>query len=101
MKKNSIITGIVYGLIAPLALFGLLWSLFGFIDMQKWLPEDNTLTTNFRDRTLALVALSINLLFIKMFKKRRFDESMRGIVIATFIAVGIWVVIYGRELLVF
>ena len=101
MKKDAIITGIIYGLIGPLALFGLLWGIFGFIDLKEILPKDSTLTSSFRDRTLALVALSINLLFIKLFKKKNQNESMRGIVIATFIAVVIWIVMYGRELLVF
>ena len=54
---------------------------------------------NFKPRTLALMAVCINVLPMNYFRRRYHNRSLRGLVIGTVLLAGVWFVYFGRELL--
>ncbi len=56
-------------------------------------------TMQFRPRSLALIALCINVVPMNWFKKRYYNKSMRGVVVSTFLLAVAWFVYFGNDLL--
>jgi hypothetical protein len=56
------------------------------------------LSINFRERTLAIVAIAINILLINIFRGRRWEHAMRGVVIATGLLAIAWLIRFGPSL---
>jgi ABC-type nickel/cobalt efflux system permease component RcnA len=86
-QKNNLQIGIGLGLCLPMLVLGLLSLLnlaFGGV---------------LRPRTLALIAISANMLLVQPFRKRYFYQSMQGVIYAT-IGLGIlWFVWHGQEIM--
>jgi hypothetical protein len=96
-KRNNIIIGLLLGLVLPGLLFMILYQLFNLME-QGGAASGRGLSANFRERTLAIVAIALNLLLLNQFQKRRWDKALRGVVVATgLLAIG-WVVCYGLQL---
>lgn len=96
-QRNSIVSGLVFGLLLPTVCFGMLFALFNLLHKIG----DGTgigLTENFLVRTSAIVSIAVNLLPMNQFRARRMDLSMRGVVIATGLLALVWVVYFGREM---
>ena len=96
-KRNHIITGLVPGLLLPIAIYALLYALFGLLE-AKGAASGEGLAANFRERTLAIVALAINVWLIHLFKKRRWEDAMRGVVVATGVLALVWLIRFGPGL---
>jgi len=96
--KDSIITGILLGILTPL----LAWFIvkFGF-DLLGNLNtrSDFGATPTWRPRTLALIALCFNLVPFQIAKVKRLDNTLRGIVFPTIIYVAIWFLYFKGEFL--
>lgn len=97
-KKNQLWFGLFLALVAPVMLYGILLTVYDLLDAQGWLTSAG-LSANFRDRTLGLVALCINLYFLQKFRKHYATQAMRGVVLATTLYVILWMVIYGIKLI--
>jgi hypothetical protein len=54
---------------------------------------------NFRERTIGLIALILNVIPMQIFNKRNWQEAMRGIVFPTLAYVILWMYLYGYDLL--
>ncbi|TNE55869.1 MAG: hypothetical protein EP344_13070 [Bacteroidetes bacterium] len=96
-NRNALWVGLVYGILFPLVGFLLLYNLFGLLEM-KGAASGEGFSANFRERTLAIVAVALNLIPLNIYRKRRWDLSMRGIVIATAVLAFAWLFRYGLYL---
>jgi hypothetical protein len=96
-KEDKWINGLITGLFIPVVLFAGFIYLFESLGLLT-LEGDQTIHI-LRPRTLALVALCINALVMQLFKSLRWDQSMRGLAVATFICVILWLVKYSKEIL--
>jgi len=97
-NRNEIWAGLLMALLLPLSGFLLLYNLFGLLEVAGAASGEGFSAT-FRERTLSLVALTLNLIPMNIYKRRRWDLAMRGVVIATgLLAIG-WVLWFGRLLL--
>jgi len=96
-NRNHILTGLIPGILLPLCLYALLYAGFGLLETEG-AASGKGLSANFRIRTLAIVALAINVLLIQMFKKRRWEDAMRGVVVATGLLAMIWLIKFGPGL---
>ena len=56
------------------------------------------MSTMFRERTLSICAIALNALFMKRYDKWRYTETMRGIVLPTFVYVIVWI-IYFKDII--
>ncbi|MBU6340091.1 MAG: hypothetical protein KGS48_01240 [Bacteroidetes bacterium] len=93
LNKNQIFTGLLVGILLPLVSFALLYQVFSLLEI-KGAASSSGLSANFRERTLAIVAIAINLLPLNLYRRRRFDLAIRGIVLATAVLAIIWVIRY-------
>jgi hypothetical protein len=73
LKKDSIITGILLGLIFPA---------MGWV--VAYLLKDNTYIIN-KPAVPYLVALALNLISMRLFAKKEMVHTVRGIMITTFV----------------
>ena len=80
--RNEIWVGLLFGLLLPLCSFVILFEIFNLLE-SKGAASGTGFSDNFRERTLAIVAIALNILPMNLYKKRRWDLSMRGVVIAT------------------
>ncbi len=97
-KRNQLGFGLVLALVMPIMLYGILLAVYDLLDDQGWLTSAG-LSTNFRDRTLGLVALCVNLYLLQQFRKHHATQAMRGVVLATMVYVILWMVVYGIKLI--
>ncbi len=91
------LNGLMAGLFVPIVILAALIILFESIGLISTTSKEQTLTI-LRPRTLALLALCLNIPIMQGFAKLRWNQSMRGMVIATFLCVVIWLIKYGKEI---
>lgn len=97
-NRNAIWLGLLLGLAIPFVGYALLLTLFEQLDAAGLL-NNKGFSANFRQRTLTIVALCLNVIPFNYFYKRRHLHSMRGIAIVTVLYAVAWVIYYGNELL--
>ena len=97
-KRNNIWFGLVAGILLPALTFVLLYQIFSILEKVGGV-SDKGFSPNFRERTLAVLAIAVNLPILNLFRRRRWDLAMRGVVIATTALAFGWVVFYGLKLL--
>ena len=99
MKKDSVWVGIGIGLFCPVALYSLFLLLYYFLETIGVFNEVG-FADDFRTRTLALVSICANLLIMQSYRKsHRHHETIRGILIASMILVGVWFWMFGLKIL--
>ncbi|MCB0602619.1 MAG: hypothetical protein KDC28_15385 [Saprospiraceae bacterium] len=96
-KRNNLALGLLLGVCLPVALYGILLTIYDFMEDHDLLANVSFSPT-FRTRTLALVAICSNLLLMRLFSKNYAPDSMRGVVLATFLLVVAWVVRFASVL---
>ena len=96
-RRDQWINGLVSGLFLPIVLFAGLLYLSESIGKMATGNENQDLHL-LRPRTLALLALFANMVLMQAFKKLRWNQSMRGMAVSTFICVALWVFKYAGEL---
>ncbi|MCZ2101359.1 MAG: hypothetical protein LC107_07480 [Chitinophagales bacterium] len=100
MEKNSVLMGFVVGAIVPVLGFYLIENIFDLLTNMGWMDEVTMSTGGKRYRTMALLAICCNLIPVNIFKVRKWDETMRGIVFPTLIYVGAWIYTFYDQLFV-
>ena len=90
-KKNNIGLGLVFGIIVPALSYLLLMAIFSILDDSGLFDDVISMSKMFRERTLSIVAIAVNALFMKRYDKWRYTQTMRGIVLPTFIYVVVWI----------
>jgi hypothetical protein len=98
LNRNTLVAGIILGIALPTLGFILLYNLFGLLEI-KGMASSKGFSTDFRERTLGILSIAINLVLLNTYRKRRWEDAMRGVVIATTILAVIWVFMYGIKLL--
>ena len=92
-KKNSVINGILVGVLLPPITYILLGAIFMYMKDFGWIPQ-NAFNPIFPNRTIAIVSIAINAIAMNIFQKRKLGESLRGIVFPTLIYVIVWLVMF-------
>ena len=98
LREDSLVVGFAVGAVVPVLAYLLIDGLF---DALAAVGVTNSFGEpyGFRERTLTLVAICVNLLPFRGFVSLRNDDSTRGVFLATGIYAAAWIVIYGIELL--
>jgi len=95
LNQNKVIIGLISGLIIPFVAYAIILSIYQYGDGQGWFAGSNVSET-FRERTQGLLAIAANLITINIFRRKRHENSMRGVVIATSIYVFTWIIVFGK-----
>jgi hypothetical protein len=85
-RRNNLNIGLGLGILVPMTVFGLLFGLTGLTGL------------NFKTRTLALIAICLNMLLVSNFRKNRANESIRGLVIATVVMAFVWFAWFYKDI---
>lgn len=85
-RRNNLNIGLGLGILVPMTVFGLLFGLTGLAGL------------NFKTRSLALIAICLNMLLVSNFRKNRANESIRGLVIATVVMAFVWFAWFYKEI---
>lgn len=101
LKKDSVWIGLMFGLVIPIVVYLVLLLIYQLMDTMG-VFSDVGFAEDFRTRTLALISICSNLIFMQAFRRfHRHQETMRGILIASMILVGIWFWKFGFKMLQF
>jgi hypothetical protein len=95
---NSILVGIILGLVLPFVGYALLLEFNGYFLVHP-ISLGNNAFDGFSDRLLGILAICLNLLPFNYFRKSRYDDGLRGVVFPTVLYVGVWMVYFGSKLL--
>ena len=70
-----------------------------FLQLSDWFSAGAGRTISFRPRTLALIAICLNILPMNVFRRTYRTQSLKGLVIGVMVMAGVWFFYFGRELL--
>ncbi|RMG82796.1 MAG: hypothetical protein D6714_10795 [Bacteroidetes bacterium] len=96
--KNDIKAGLALGIVVPLVGFAVLYGLFSALGSMGIMSEEG-LSPNFRLRTTAILAIALNAWVLNKFQARRATNSMRGVMIPTFVYVAAWLIFFAKNIL--
>lgn len=91
MEKDSIFTGIILGMIAPVIGYLVVEQLFNLLVQFGLMDGVTGQSVGRRLRTTALLAICFNLIPFNYAKRNIYDKTLRGIVFPTVCYVGLWV----------
>jgi len=95
LQQNKVIIGLITGLVVPFVAYAIFDMIYDYGDSAGWFTNSN-ISETFRDRTKGLLAIATNLITINIFRRKRHENSMRGVLIATSIYVLTWIIIFGK-----
>lgn len=98
-NKNHILLGIILGICAPIVGFALIEMLFEGLESLGAIDGMTSSSAAGRTRTLSLLAICANIIPFEIYRKKRYENTMRGLVFPTIIYVGIWIYMYQEVLL--
>ncbi len=95
--KNNLPLGLGLGLIVPFVAYALMISIFELLDKFE-LTSQYGLSITFRLRTLIMISICFNIILLQLYKRKRYNETIRGIVFATMILATVWVIYFWTDL---
>ena len=96
-SKDSLPIGALVGLLIPFIGYAVLLELYDQLEAAQ-IISDIGLSETFRKRTIALLAICFNLIPFSIFNRKRFYNSMRGIVFPTVIYVATWLFYFSSSI---
>ena len=93
-NKNHLLLGIILGICVPIVGYALLLMVFDGLTDMGVIDEVSGSGLNQRTRTLTLLGICTNIIPFEIFRKKRFENTMRGLVFPTIIYVGIWIYLF-------
>lgn len=101
MKQNdSFWIGLMVGATIPVIGYWAIETIFNLLTSQGIMDEVTSSTSGRRLRTLALLAIFCNMIAVQIFRKKRYHEIVRGILIVSFIYCGLWIYYFRNMLFV-
>ncbi len=94
INKNHILLGLILGVCVPIVGYAIFMMIFETLESAGVMDEVTSGSAGRRGRTLALLGICSNILPFEIFRKKRFDNTMRGLVIPTVIYMGVWIFMY-------
>lgn len=92
-KNDKLVTGLAVSLIVPVLAYFLL------LQLQGMIAEGSGKAIAFEPRTIALIAICLNVLPLNYFRKVYRNRSIRGLATGTMLLALAWFFYYGRDLL--
>ena len=97
LDKDSHLLGVLLGLAIPFVGYAVILTLFEQLATIEWLSTE-TRTISFRARTIAVLAICLNIIPFKIYQKKWHQTTMRGIILATLFYVSFWLYQFSGEL---
>ncbi len=90
LNKDTFPTGIIAATLLPVIAYVALTIIFDGLD-EAGLASTDGFSPYFRERTTGIVAIGANAILMNYFNKLRHTNSVRGVVLPTFLYIGFWV----------
>lgn len=97
-NRNTLLAGLLAGLLLPLLVAGALFLFFKGLDLMNVMSSMG-FRPQFRERTIILIGIVANALLINRYNKKRYTEAMRGVSIITFVYVIAWLIRFGKAVI--
>ncbi len=98
LRRDILWIGLALGVVLPVMAYFLLVNVFALLD-GLGAADGTGLNLNFRERTLTLLAICVNLLPFRAYNNLRATQAMRGVLLATGFYTIAWIIEYGLDLL--
>ncbi len=98
-NQNHIVLGIVLGICIPIVGFAIFQMVFEGLESIGAIDAVTRSSSIGRIRTLSLLGICANIIPFEIYRKKRYENTMRGLVFPTIIYVVIWIVRYREVLL--
>ena len=92
-KYDKIIVGFAVSLVVAFVVYALL------LQAQDLVGDQVGRVITFNERTIALMAICLNVIPMNYFRRKYHNQSLRGLVIGTMVLAGMWFYRYGQDLL--
>lgn len=90
LNKDTFLTGIIAATLLPIIAYVALTIIFDGLE-ESGLASTEGFSLYFRERTTGIVAIGTNAILMNYFDKRRHTNSVRGVVLPTFVYIGFWI----------
>ena len=98
LNKDAILTGVVMGLLIPFIGYALILEIYDRL-ASSGMISDSGMSQTFRLRTIALLAICLNLIPFIIYNRKWFYNTMRGIVFPTVLYAIAWFLYFSESLL--
>ena len=98
LNKDAILAGAVLGTLIPFVGYALILEIYDKL-ASSGMISDSGLSQTFRLRTIALLAICLNLIPFIVYNRKWYYNTMRGIVFPTVIYAAIWFIYFSDGLL--
>jgi len=88
--------GLVWGIFVPLTGYIILTATMQGLESMRDEVGGQLFSEGFRRRTFAIVAIGLNSIPMNIAFKRKQTDTMRGIVLPTFVYVAAWLYVFGN-----
>jgi len=88
---------IVVGLLSSVAVAFVAYALL--LQAEDWLSDAYPSFSAFNERSIALMAICLNVLPMNYFRRRYHNKSLRGLVLGTMGLAAVWFFVYGQDIL--
>lgn len=90
LNRNNVLIGLLLGIVVPVFGYFFIDSIFNLLD-QLGIMDPDGFSFTWRERTTSLLAICMNLIPFQLYKTKRYDQSMRGLIFPTLLMVFYWV----------
>ncbi len=91
--------GFAIGAVVPVAGFFLIEETFNFLTLRGIIDETTLSTMVRRQRTMALIAICVNIIPVNILKNQRYEKALRGVIVATFAYAMMWFYTYYSSII--
>lgn len=91
-RYDTLLVGLLTALSVAFVAFALL------LQAEEWIAASYPDFTSFQERSIALLAICLNVLPMNYFRRRYHNKSLRGLVLGTMGLAAAWFFVYGRFL---
>ena len=92
--RDHFLVGALLGLLIPVLTYAALTLLYYVLE-RYGLVSTEGFSPMFRERTVSIVAISVNAILLNAYNKKRSHRTARGIVLPTFMLVVVWLILFG------
>ncbi|MEM9836344.1 MAG: hypothetical protein AAF828_07565 [Bacteroidota bacterium] len=92
-NKDSIVLGLVTGLLIAVAGY------FIALGSNEWISALIDRPFAFKESTVALIAICLNLIAVSYFRRRYMNKSLRGLMLIMMTLAVVWFLYYGQDLM--
>ncbi len=101
IEKDSFITGFLFGAVVPVLGYVVINNLVEWLISMGWMSSaGSSLASDHMYRTILLVSICTILIPFQISQRKRWDQTMRGMILPTMIYIGFWVYTFYDQLFV-